>query len=400
MNKPLRIAFVHPSLGLGGAERLVVDAARSLEGLGHKTTIFTGRWEPENAFAETRELDVRVVPTRVPESVAGRLIAPANVLRMRRIARKLAAERGSYDVAVCDLTAHIVPELRASLGVPVAFYCHYPDTLLTGRDHTGVYGWYRKPIDAAELRGLESADCVLVNSAFTARQYEDAFPEAQPPRVLYPGADTGLYADIAPMRDSQEIVLLSVNRFRAAKSIGRAVEALAALSEFVPEATLRRVRLVLAGGYHEAAPDAVDTLSRLREQVARLGLSDNVEWVLNPGEPERLALLERARCLVYTPSNEHFGLGPIEAMAAGRPVVAVNSGGPIETIGDGETGRLCGPDAAAMGEALSRYVNSLATAREHGLAGRARVQERFSLERFRDLLGEVLVGLVESGSSQ
>ena len=392
--KPMRIAFLHPNLGLGGAERLIVDAARALQQVGHKTTIFTSRYDPESAFAETRELDVRVVPTRVPESIGGRFLAPATILRMRRIANKLASERGAYDVVVCDLTAHVIPDLQRSLAVPVAFYCHYPDSLLTSRPNTGIYGSYRKGIDASERRGLEAADCVMVNSAFTARRYVEEFQGIEPPHVVYPGADVEAYQGISPIQASGEILLLSVNRFRAPKALDRAVGALAALPSFIADQTWKRVRLVLAGGYEESLPDARETVAGLKGQVERLGLVGKVDWVFNPSEPERLALLGRARCLLYTPSDEHFGLGPIEAMAAARPVVAVNSGGPLETIVEGETGRLRSPEPDALAEGLSVYVESPETAREHGLAGRIRVARHFSLDRFRDSLEQILGSLV------
>lgn len=41
---------------------------------------------------------------------------------------------------------------------------------------------------------------------------------------------------------------------------------------------------------------------------------------------ERAALLRAALCVLYTPSDEHFGIVPVEAMCSGAPVVAVNSG--------------------------------------------------------------------------
>jgi hypothetical protein len=47
---------------------------------------------------------------------------------------------------------------------------------------------------------------------------------------------------------------------------------------------------------------------------------------------EKVALLQRCSCLLYTPANEHFGITPLEAMYCSRPVIAVNSGGPLETI--------------------------------------------------------------------
>jgi len=398
--KRLRIAFVHPNLGLGGAERLVVDAARSLEAKGHQTTIFTARYDPDDAFEETRELDVRVVETRMPDSIAGRVRGPANVLRMARVAGKLARYRGDYDVAVCDLTAHIVPQLKRALEAPVAVYCHYPDTLLTERSRRGLYALYRKPMDSTERSGMKAADAVMVNSAFTADRYGEEFPGLAAPRVVYPGVDTAAYSGIGAVEEGAveerpEIVLLSVNRFRAAKAIDRAIDALAALRERLPEELWARLRLALVGGYDETAPDAASTAAALKEQAARAGVEGRIEWDFNPTEAERLAWLARSRCLLYTPSDEHFGLGPIEAMAAARPVVAMDSGGPRETVVDGVTGRLTAPEAEAFAEAIRPYVEDADRARKHGLAGRERAIASFSLERFRDAMEEVLTELVE-----
>lgn len=42
---------------------------------------------------------------------------------------------------------------------------------------------------------------------------------------------------------------------------------------------------------------------------------------------ERSTLLRQASCVLYTPSNEHFGIVPVEAMCSEAPVIAVNSGG-------------------------------------------------------------------------
>jgi alpha-1,3/alpha-1,6-mannosyltransferase len=48
--------------------------------------------------------------------------------------------------------------------------------------------------------------------------------------------------------------------------------------------------------------------------------------------------------LIYTPENEHFGIVPLEAMLAGIPVLATNTGGPLETIYDGRIGWLRSPE--------------------------------------------------------
>ena len=49
------IVFFHPDLGIGGAERLVVDAAVGLQDLGHKVTIFTSHCDPKHCFDEARD---------------------------------------------------------------------------------------------------------------------------------------------------------------------------------------------------------------------------------------------------------------------------------------------------------------------------------------------------------
>lgn len=47
---------------------------------------------------------------------------------------------------------------------------------------------------------------------------------------------------------------------------------------------------------------------------------------------ERCSLLKHSLCLLYTPENEHFGIVPVEAMYCQTPVIACNSGGPLESV--------------------------------------------------------------------
>lgn len=54
-SKPKNIVFFHPDLGIGGAERLIVDAAVGLQDLGHKVTIFTSHCDPRHCFEEARD---------------------------------------------------------------------------------------------------------------------------------------------------------------------------------------------------------------------------------------------------------------------------------------------------------------------------------------------------------
>lgn len=78
-----------------------------------------------------------------------------------------------------------------------------------------------------------------------------------------------------------------------------------------------------------------------------------MQFVLSFSDAERDALLAACRALLYSPQNEHFGITPLEAMAASRPVIACNSGGPLESIRDGVTGFLVEPEPGAFADAMA-----------------------------------------------
>jgi glycosyltransferase involved in cell wall biosynthesis len=63
-------------------------------------------------------------------------------------------------------------------------------------------------------------------------------------------------------------------------------------------------------------------------------------------EQQRRDLFTRCRAFLF-PGNEDFGITPLEAMAAGRPVIAYAAGGALETVIDGVTGRFFHQQSAA-----------------------------------------------------
>lgn len=52
---PKRILFIHPDLGIGGAERLFVDAAVGLQDRGHSVAVYTSHCDPRHCFDEARD---------------------------------------------------------------------------------------------------------------------------------------------------------------------------------------------------------------------------------------------------------------------------------------------------------------------------------------------------------
>jgi alpha-1,3/alpha-1,6-mannosyltransferase len=186
-------------------------------------------------------------------------------------------------------------------------------------------------------------------------------------------------------------MLLSLNRFVQLKNLGLAIHALAALRERLPPAVYTRQSLVVAGSCDQAG---LQYLGELKDVARRLGVADRVEFKPSCSEAERLRLLSACRCLVYTPDEEHFGYGPVEAMAAARPVVAVNSGGPLETVIHGETGLLAPPTPAAFADAIAGLLLDPARADRMGRAGRARVAQRFSFAAFESRLRAIVDDLM------
>ncbi|XP_043364475.1 alpha-1,3/1,6-mannosyltransferase ALG2 isoform X2 [Dermochelys coriacea] len=99
------VLFLHPDLGLGGAERLVVDGALALRARGCRVQIWTAHYDPARCFSETRGLAVRSVGDWLPRSLFGRGHALCAALRMAYVALYVLLLSGEeMDVFVCDQT--------------------------------------------------------------------------------------------------------------------------------------------------------------------------------------------------------------------------------------------------------------------------------------------------------
>jgi type III pantothenate kinase len=94
---------------------------------------------------------------------------------------------------------------------------------------------------------------------------------------------------------------------------------------------------------------------------------------------------------------EPLGLTPMEAQAAGRPVVAVKAGGVLETVEDGLTGVLVPPkNASAMAKALSDLLRSPDKRRQMGIAGRVRTEQLFDLQTNARRVQDVYLELIDA----
>jgi glycosyltransferase involved in cell wall biosynthesis len=138
----------------------------------------------------------------------------------------------------------------------------------------------------------------------------------------------------------------------------------------------RDLRLVLVGdGEHAAA--VVDL-------IAQSGL-DNIVFVNQLlHDPAQLrTYLAAADVFVFPSRHEGLAVAPIEAMACGLPIVATDSGGIRDIVGEGEgSGGVVVPreDAAALAEAVGSLLHDEALRRLLGEHARRRAVEEFSLE--------------------
>ena len=490
--KKLRVAFLHPDLGLGGAERLVVDAAAGLAARGHAVSIFTNSYDASRSFAETRDGSFRVrvhgawIPRTLPLlgglhillAIAQNLwLALSVALAAARSTAAVAANDDAFDVLICDQVSACVPLLRLLMPrAAVVFYCHFPDQLLAPR-RSLLRRLYRAPFDALEELTTGLADAVVVNSSFTRATFSATFRRLGfvRPEILYPciaiaadGGAKGAAAASLSLSKNSPIVFLSINRYERKKGIDIAIRAMALLRSALAPADFDRVHLVVAGGYDTRVAENVEHYRELQAEALacglvaadealasdvaaerpaprsgrrsstaalsaeespaaagsyvagwRSGLADvrrvlplwpeaeaptagrpaptyeqvqvgaHVTFIRSFSDAQKVELLRACAAVVYTPQNEHFGIVPLECMAAVRPVVACSSGGPLESVVHGSTGLLCEPTPQAFAAALAALARDPARARAMGEAGRAHVARNFSRVAFAEKLEAV-----------
>ncbi|XP_067861130.1 alpha-1,3/1,6-mannosyltransferase ALG2 [Heptranchias perlo] len=403
----VNVVFLHPDLGIGGAERLVVDAALALRRRGCGVQIWTAHHDPERCFSESRAgpggLRVVCVGDWLPRSLLGRCHALCAYVRMLFVAWYLIFLSGvEFEVVFCDQVSACIPLLKLCRRAKrVLFYCHFPDQLLTRR-LTPLKRLYRLPLDWLEEYTTGLADLVVVNSKFTAGVFQRTFKSLShlEPDVLYPSLNFAAFdaeptAVADPVPPGKEFVFLSINRFERKKNLRLALEALHGLRGRLTGADWEKVHLVMAGGYDRRVPENVEHYEELREMAGELHLSDSVTFVRSFSDQEKISLLRRSTCVLYTPSNEHFGIVPLEAMYTRCPVIAVNSGGPLESVIDRVTGFLAQPSPNCFAAAMEEFVRTPDLRAKMGEAGRNRVLKTFSTDAFAEQLYQYVCKLTQ-----
>src|SRR5437016_9361752 len=139
--------------------------------------------------------------------------------------------------------------------------------------------------------------------------------------------------------------VLLTNRHYPQKRFDLAIRAMVEVRKRHP-----RVQLVIPG-------PATSHTAVWKALVTELGLDDAVRFLGPITEDELQALYEGAAVYVYPAPEEDFGMGVIESMAKGVPVVAWSQAGPTVTVAPGETGYLARPgDVADYARGVAGYL--------------------------------------------
>jgi len=393
-----RVLFLAESFHpvLGGGETHVRRLGAALVAAGDRATVVTRRGEA--SWPAEEEVDgIRVV--RVPPAGPGRtgkfLMIPAATRKVLREARRhdVLVVRGTRALGLPGLLAG-----RASgLGVVMQ-----PETNgeLSGEAWTWGKAWAggargRLARAATALRNLwlRDADAFVAMSRAIREEMVAAGVPGERITVLPHGVDTERFrpasaAERAGLRARlglpAGVLAAYTGRLLRGKGLETLLEAFAAIASRAPD-----LRLVLVGSGDGQALSVED---ELRRRAGEGGLAGRVAFT---GRLERVEDVLRAADLFVFPSVfEALGISLVEAAACGLPAVASRTGGIVDVVLDGCSGRLVAPaDPAALGDALFALAADPALRASMGRQAReaalSRFDERDGLDRYRALFREV-----------
>lgn len=339
----------HLLVGLtrGGAETLLVHVLPYLREHGQEPRVLALKgWGPVGDDLEAAGIQVTALGGRGKRD-------PRPVWRLLRSLR----EHPPYRLHA-HLTRAVLAAGWAGRGTGVPLVTHFHS--LAGRRPR-----WQDRLEGAVARRASAR--VAVSAAVAAdRAHLFNMPDSRF-QVIPNGIRTQALAEIHDLKEDAggEVVAGFLGRLQIEdKGLDLLLLALARLGEAA------KIRLEIAGGPPEKAES-------LRVRAADLGLADRVRFL---GEvADAATALARWDLLVLPSRREGFGLVLVEAMAAGRPVVASRAGGIPEVVEDGVTGLLVPTeDVQALAEALHRMAASPGERARMGRQARHVAGGRFS----------------------
>lgn len=354
----MKIALVHDYLGeFGGAERVLL----ALSDLFPDAPIYTAFWRPGEAWERFKARDVRVSWAHHVPMFATKLHSP-----LRFLAPSIwnSFDFSGYDVIIGSASWYITKGFMRKGKATEICYCHTPPRWLYGyptsiewqkfwpiRLYATVVGFFMRQVD---FRAAQRVDHFIANSKNTARRIQKFYRRSS--AVIYPPVDL-----MAPIPARKRSYYLVTSRIVGGKGLDLAVEA----------ATKLGVPLKIAGAPAGYAAEQRKLLSRAGNTVQFLGHVSDAQL----GE-----LYAGARAFLALATDEDFGMTPVEAMAAGTPVIAFRGGGYLESVVEGKTGVFFDePTADSLAAAIRAFEKQKFSASEC-----KKQAERFSTARFQE----------------
>lgn len=290
-------------------------------------------------------------------------------------------------------------QARGELRADVAFFPHYdvplpdlsPRTVVTVQDLSHFKlpeqfpRWKRMLASRVLERAVRRASRVVVTSRWTRGDLVERHPEvAEKLEVIPLGVNPFRAPGDPPSRRVAEAAaagpfLLCVGNRKPHKNLEAAVETLVRVRRSLPAA-----RLVVAG--EDFGEDG-----GVRDRARQHGVEEAVVWFGHASDAELAHLYQSAGCLLFPSLYEGFGLPPLEAMAAGLPVVASDRASVPEVVGNAAA--VVGPhDWDAMAAAAARLLSDTAHRAamvERGRERAAHFRWEETAARVADLLWEV-----------
>ena len=341
----LRVAHVLDSLNLGGTETQCVALVRGLAARGVDNLVVHGLPGPLRSALDVPNVSLVALP-------CGGFVRPGFAAHVWRLARTLAAWR---------------PDVLQTYG----FYTNLPG-LLAGRIArvpvlvAGKRGYdphldaMRRRLDALARRLAH----VTVVNADALRGWLATEEGARPVRVI-----PNCVLERGPVTPIGKPVVGMVANFVPPKDHLTFVRAASLVAAAVPEAEFHLV----GSGPLEAGARAL---------AGDLGLGDRIRFLGRLAPEEVWAALGRFAVSVLSSGSEGMPNAVLEAMLAGRPVVASRVPGMDEVVRDGVTGYLVAPgDATALASAVTRLLQDPHAAARMGAAGRRHVLDAHGPDR-------------------
>ena len=363
---PVPILYVIPRMSIGGAQRHLVEVLRRLDRRRFAPLLCclaTDRGDAFDLLDEVRALDVPVLDAGLRDA-RNALARPHTLRQIIRIAGELRRRRVKI-VHSYLFHANWFGTLAGRLaGVPV---------VIVSKRSMDVYPRARERW-ACRLSNRLAHRVTAVAEAVREHVHREEGCPLEKVVVIPNGVNFEQFREPSPASAAELLgqngdgkVVGTITRLVWKRGHEELVEAAALVARSEPAA-----RLVFVGD----GP----LRPTLEEKVKERGLTDTVRFLGTV--PRAARLLPHFNIFVLSSVWEGMSNGLLEAMAAGRPVVATRVGGNPEVVVDGESGLLVPPrDPQAMADAVLRLLREPELARRMGEAASRRVETEFSLPR-------------------